>query len=204
MIIILEGSNGVGKSTYAKELASVLGIPIFRPFRHGNTDLHRKNVNEEAPEERLAKFGVEVNTHIEDFFAADFLAATGAKVVLDRSLPSALAYGQLGSGRWDTLYKSKNVCQEMAEVWQEIIRAGGVNVLYVWLVCDHAVAKGRGDGWKPTKVQREKLDRMFQEVFRHLKLPKMMINTGTIGVKEGVNRIVDVCLRNQKLVSSEE
>lgn len=203
MIVILEGSNGVGKSTYAQELSKQFGVPIFRPFRHGNVNLHRKNVNQPLDGlddlgTSLRRFGVEVNTHIEDFYAADFLGAIGSGAILDRSLPSALAYGQLGRGKWDKLYRDMNQCQQMMDVWQDLLGTHQGVVLYVWLTCEHTLAKERGDGWKPTAADRKKLERMFALAFKHIKMKKLKINTGDIRLCDGVNQIVNMALSSQE------
>jgi thymidylate kinase len=91
LLIVIEGVNGVGKTTLAKSLSEYLGIRIFKPFRtdhdiHWGTGHHL--------EQSLARFGVPVNSHQEDFFIADFLATyTEAEAILDRGMPSAVGYG---------------------------------------------------------------------------------------------------------------
>ena len=197
MLIILEGANGVGKSTYAKILTNELNIPVFRPFYMGNK-IHLTNVNSQKQEQqkKLLRFGVELNIHIEDLFAADFFAMTQASAILDRSLPSSIAYGQIGSGKWDVIYKNKSACQELLELWEGMIAKAHQPILYVWLNCEHEIATKRGDGWKPNKAQRQKLDKVFFDLFTRIKLPKMRINTGVVEKREGVKSIIRKVVKN--------
>jgi thymidylate kinase len=89
MILVLEGPCGSGKSTLAKALCAKLGWPMYRAFR--------RDPNDHTPgrtAELLRDAGLPLNTWMEDMFAADLLAQVKSNVILDRSLPSGLAYDE--------------------------------------------------------------------------------------------------------------
>lgn len=91
MILILEGLNGVGKTSIANAVSEQTGIPVYRAFRQGK-DVHWGEGSK--LEVGLLEMGVPLNTHVEDLYAADLLATfKGVNVILDRSMISAIAYG---------------------------------------------------------------------------------------------------------------
>jgi thymidylate kinase len=136
MLIIIEGVNGAGKTTLAKSLSEGYGIPIFKPFR---TD-HSIHWGQSSPLEMALKaFGVPVNTHVEDFFIADFLATYPETVeaILDRGMPSAVAYG-LANGE----IKSASVGEAMLDWWFDQLAARH-DVFYIYLGCSEEAARQR-------------------------------------------------------------
>lgn len=95
MIIVLEGANGTGKSALAKALSANGYGEIYRAFR-SDSDEHF-----EVRAGQMRMLGVPVNTFVEDAFAADLLGRLDVPMILDRSMPSGVAYllaeGGLGS-----------------------------------------------------------------------------------------------------------
>lgn len=184
-IIVLEGINGVGKTTYAQALASATRLPVYRAFRD-NIGAHW---GEKSERERLLKerFGVPLNTHVDDLYVADFLASFKAGAILDRSMPSAIAYG-LEQG---SLIVS-DAQREMLQFWETSLISSGARVAYVWLKAPYDVAKARCEGraWPMNKTVHNRLDKVFERVFQATRLPKRQINTGDIAAADGVKSIL--------------
>ena len=185
MILILDGNNGVGKSEYAKLLAKKLKWPIVRPFRNANTDIH---LGYEGVTEHLRKqLRVPANTHVDDVYVADILAATGMHAILDRSMPSAIAYGKMHN-EMDGWYDIPGRSKELLEYWQSILKTA--DCFYVWLTAPRGVSKERcGDRWCPNKKQWDQLERVFINSFMTISLPKRQIDTSEIEISDGVESI---------------
>jgi len=100
MIIILEGTEGTGKTKLASRFCEEQGYVLYKCLR-----LNLETVPHWT-EELLSEYhgyGVMVNTFAEELFTADLLltltkAGQAPKVVIDRSMPSALAYSSLQPG----------------------------------------------------------------------------------------------------------
>lgn len=181
-VIILEGINGTGKSTLARALADKLCIPILRPFRHFNTNHHMNGGS--TLELELKKHGVPVNTHVDDLYLADFLAVTKVGAVLDRSMPSAIAYAYM---RDEMKLDSK--AQALLDLWQTIL-VSGPRVFYVQLTAQPLVIKDRcAERWSPNKKQMAALDKAFTLSFRAIKFPKLAMDTSAMKLADGVERI---------------
>lgn len=180
MIIILEGLNGTGKSSCAQELSQWLEWPVYRPFRRGNSDLHWGH---EGDAERVLRddFRIPLNCHIEDLFTADLLGTLRANVILDRSLPSAVAYGVLHN-HLDGYYKDLSASRKLVGFWQELMTQQGGDVLYVWMTAAYDVCKRRCEGrWFPSQADWRTLDRLFTLMFeRSITVPKCHITTTNV------------------------
>lgn len=176
MLIILEGLNGVGKSTYAKALAVELGATVYRPFRT-HSDEHFNG--QTKIELELKALGVPSNTYLEDIFAADFLGKlaprNSIRVILDRSLPSAVVYGSIRQYNAEALLA----------LWQELLRPE--HALYVWLRAKADVRTGRlvGRGTDHLKTS-ELMERKFQMCFGLITMPKLVLETDIVSLEEGV------------------
>ena len=178
MIVILEGCNGVGKSAYASELASVLGAPVLRPFRpdsgyhwNGETDL----------ELELSRLGVPVNTHVDDLYVADILGQLAySDVILDRSVPSAIAYGS-----------ARDCADRLYDFWNRQLRRL-LGVTYVWLHCPWKVAKERTNGrWFPTPQRYSGLEESFRQLFHRFEAGRRLaIDTKAFSITQGVRYIL--------------
>lgn len=196
MLLILEGLNGTGKSTYAQALAKRLGAPVFRPFRQSG-DIHLGKGEGAKLVERLGELAIFANCHVEDIILADFAAAVPLPtVILDRSLPSALVYGmrekqtlprrEEGAPRFAY---TPEACQELFEMWEARLEKAGA--LWVHLVAPYSVIKERTKGRSiPSRRDAEALDRAYQRLFQRTRLPRMAIDTGSVEVERGVERIV--------------
>lgn len=114
MIVVLEGASGSGKSTLMKELVARTAWPVYRAFR--------SNENDHAPGAALKALGIPVNTWMEDLYAADLLSVVRGNVILDRSIPSALAYDEMGLGTGLSVGQRA----EVLELWaRRMVKAGG-------------------------------------------------------------------------------
>lgn len=118
MIIVLEGIDGVGKSTLAAALSQRTGIPVYTCPR---TPMEGQSVAESQAEDR----------------AAIGMALTlGADVIMDRSFPSEWVYGRVHEREFDDVLT--------LELDQSVARAGGIGVLLGF--SDLADAWSRMDG----------------------------------------------------------
>lgn len=165
MLLILEGLEGTGKSTLARAVARCTNAPIYRPFR---TDEHEHMGDGSRVEKMLGELGVAVNTYVEDVYAADLLGALRSDAILDRSMPSGLAYSLVQG-----LIPPDRV-KELMEWW--CWRLGPrADVLYVYMRCDPAVAavRGRGARVRHTPDHLESLtttlDFCYQEVSKRFR-----------------------------------
>jgi len=182
MIVIFEGANGVGKTTYIDRLTGMLNIRTFRPWLEAKTACKQNGTRSYGA---LDNFGIPVNTHVDDFYVADFVGAFNLDVVLDRSLPSAIVYGTLPGADAGTE-------MAMLKYWQLMIKRASQNrVLYIWLNAPYETCKERleGERWYPKKAEYEKLHKQYERIFHAIKLPKIQINTGDTLVDTGMKRI---------------
>ena len=181
MIVILEGCNGVGKSAYAEALADYLGAPVLRPFRP-SPDYHW---NGERPlEVALKRLGVPVNTHVDDLYIADILGQLGQltprDVILDRSVPSAIAYGS-----------AKGIDGPLFDYWQNQLRRLR-RVVYAWLVCPWRIAKERSSGrWFPDRTGYGRLEDTFDRLYSGFAGKKLIIDTEVTELDAGVRLILN-------------
>lgn len=189
MIIVLEGVNGVGKTSAAITLADAIGATAIRPFRpHVG---HHWTEPSDALGDRLRSIGVPVNTHVDDLYAGDLLAKIVdqfhkphyMKVVLDRSMLSAMAY-------------DNTTPSEAYRVWQEQMAVLNVEtgVRLVWLHAPFEVARKRvakSRAFFPTESDYNYLHGRFQGLFEGYEAShKIDIDTSEIPTAEVVKRIL--------------
>jgi thymidylate kinase len=185
MIIVLEGLNGGGKTTYATALSKVLGVPIYRPFRADALDGHGFYPDVA----RMSRAGVPVNSYHEEIYASDVMRVVKPDVILDRSMPSAILYGQVNGN----LPTEKGDIDYLFELWDNNMFQAGAQL--VWLECsNYEVAKQRCSHEKmPLNIgQFQKLSNLSQKIFTKVKFSKMKINTEITPVEAGVRRIMGV------------
>jgi len=183
MIVVLEGANGVGKSTYAELLEVELGLKRCRPFKDGDANLHW-GVGERAGQlyGDLIRCGIPVNTHVDDMYVADFLRTFKVGAILDRSLPSAIAYR--------TLPNMECSLSDLMLLWQRMLIQAPRPLLYVWMKASHPTAKQRCKGrWFPSKAEYRRLEREFEKVFRRIGFKKMCVDTTDLKINDGIRRI---------------
>lgn len=184
MIILLEGINGVGKTTYAEMLSKILKIQYYHALKNGNMDVHWGEKGEK--ERALREVGAPLNTHIEDLYLADMLKTFNINAVIDRSMPSAIAYGKVE--RLEYL-KTAEECVKVYSLWEKMMP---LDVLYVYMLCDYNVAKERCKNrkWPLNKIKYDKLKKVFAQLFQKIRYEKMIIDTTIIHPQEGINRIL--------------
>lgn len=150
MIIILEGLEGVGKTALANALSESTGHPIYRAFRSNPSERFGEGNRLEAT---LRSYGVPVNSYIEDLFVADLLTTIGGDVILDRSMPTGIAYG-LKNGLFD--YKK---AWDVYAYW--LWRMGArSDVLYVHMEAD---AQARSERIAPGRINYGESERAVLE-----------------------------------------
>jgi len=195
MLIILDGTNGTGKSTHACRIVELLnkgGHHNYRVLRalRNNPALHLGR-EDGGRVKRLRELGVPVNTFVDDIYMADFLAATGVRAVLDRSIGSAIAYGLLYKDitGWDA-------AQQLLSCWQEIIAKYPDPVVYIWMKAAPSTRDSRcraASRWHPTREQDKLLDRAFNLVFQSLAIKKHIVDTSDVpdaGIDNTCRRII--------------
>lgn len=189
MIIVLEGINGVGKSTYAIAIRKRLGAPIVRPFRPSpdtHWDQHEGEVGA-----ALRELGVPINTFVDDLYVADMIRMLNPPhAVLDRGMPSSVAYGRLKDEEW-----TKSGVDWTIGYWEEcLLDAGhrpGRSVVLAYLFASFDETKRRCEGrWHPSKTEWSKLKATYDKVINRSRLPVIAINTELSDVDSGVDKIL--------------
>jgi len=198
MLIMLDGVNGVGKSTYAYRIKESFGIGVCRVFRSGDKELHWGSTGAELQKE-LAKLKVPINTHVDDLFMADFMLTFQVDAVLDRTLASAIAYGR-SYNKLDGWYREKGNARRLLDFWMALIEKCKPPVLYAWLDAEYDVAKERcGDReWFPTSTEYNKLRKEYERVFTRIKFRKTRVQTDHVSVEDGVGRVMRTVMECQR------
>lgn len=188
-LIIIEGVNGTGKSTYADKLSFEYGSTTLRAFRR---DPNQHFDGESKIEMNLRRAGIPFNTHVEDFYIADTLATidlgNDIRTVLDRSLPSALAYGQ-----WPKMPSATVPGRTfMFELWKTMLEPIQ-RCIYVWLEASAGECAERIHDRPPsTRVfpAYETLVETYDWAYRSWSGRKLRIDTEKDSVEQGVELIL--------------
>lgn len=158
MLIVVEGINGSGKTTLIRSLKSVFRVNELRPFA-----AFRERGHWDLPSDGLVQLndvGVRVNTHIEDFYIADFVSAMPHEdFVTDRSLPSAMAYQHW---TYDARVKAY-------ALWRKILARTAV--AYIHLDCQLDVAIERMGAERAARYSTAELNKyrsVLGEAYCHL------------------------------------
>jgi hypothetical protein len=173
MILVVEGINGSGKTTLCKSLSKYTSWPILRAFRRPG-----RNFQEQVA--KLQSIGVPVNTYVEDMFMAEALGTTKANVILDRSLPSGIAYGVLNGDFQEDDPRLKH----WVELWQESLLVGGGKVGYIYLGCTRKESKERCLHGKFPLAGKEEwwtVATQLDRVWNWVEIPKLSIDTSGYG-----------------------
>jgi cytidylate kinase len=149
MRVVLEGGSGVGKSTLAKALAVITGIPVYRPFRGKDEHISPAVIRD------MQNLGLSVNNWQEDLYTADILSVVTSDVILDRSMPSAMAWNEVSS---DALMLAHR--RAVLRLWAERIVASRAALVLV--VCDEATRRERsptrGGEWETAGIRKAIVD----------------------------------------------
>lgn len=178
-MIILEGANGGGKTSYAGVLAGMFSAPMYRPFRAPG-DWHH---GEER--EKLEALGVPVNTWMDDMYLADMSRIVDNQVIVDRSMPSAIVYDiveKQGTLRADWV-------KYMLE-WETLLVRSKWPALIVRLIAPYRVARERMTGHIPDEEEYHQLNGWFERVLAILDhIPVITIDTSMHTVPEGTRLV---------------
>ncbi len=170
-MIILEGCNGVGKTTYAKMLSHILDAPVYRAFRNGE--------RYDGDLERARSLGIPVNTYVDDMYMADISRVISNEVILDRSLMSAVAYDGGMSLIWE---------KRLAD-WSERLKQSFRPAFVVRLVASYDVARSRMGGHVPSLDEYRRLELMFSWCASRVDIPVAVVNTSNRSVIDGLRAI---------------
>lgn len=175
MIYILEGTNGVGKSQVAQAIQARLpDAPLWRPFRDSPERHWGHNDGETGT--MLKSWGVPLNSFIDDLYVADALRTLrpSRPIILDRSMPSGVAYGTLDNEAW-----TQSSVDDVWGYWLSMMADAGP-VVWIHLKAPYNVTKSRCSGrWHPNKKQWELLTRTYDRLIARTsgKLPIHVIHT---------------------------
>lgn len=151
MLLILEGACGVGKTTIANLISSQLAVPVYRPFQTIASDDGTEHITKQQMDKMRQDIGLSINSYEEDIYVADVLSAVSSSVILDRSMPSAIAYSDMSE---NTLVHTQR--KSAIKLWVDRInRAGATTVLLE--TADENLralrAKGRGSANEAELIQ---------------------------------------------------
>jgi len=181
VIIILEGLNGVGKTTVGMGLSEFSGIPFHRPFRLAGV---KNGFYPDA--KRMRELGVPINCYHEEVYISDFLRSTKCPVILDRSLPSSIVYGLFD----EDIPNSHEDLEYIRGIWRHNMQLAGAKMIY-FKCDDYEVAINRcGDRMPFSPFQYKKaVDLMDKEVSRS-ELPTLVVNAEDSTVLEIQQEII--------------
>jgi deoxyadenosine/deoxycytidine kinase len=157
MIIVIEGTEGTGKTTLAKALSAKHDAIIYRAYRDDNEVRLT-----ESDARRWRYLGFHINSYQEEINTMDLLRALSRgrqkpRLILDRSMPSALAYHELLNGTPESTWVYEQVWAE----WYK--RAIDCDVRMVRLTADPiAVMKRRPDDERATPARLERLNTLVR------------------------------------------
>jgi len=189
MLLILEGCNGVGKSHHAAAWAKWTNGPVIRPFRP-TADVHFNGTT--ALEQELVSLGVPVNSYVDDLYAADMLGSFnsffpgGVTAVLDRSMPSAIAYGTP---------RTRRNKDNLLALWHRLLARVKV-VRYAWLVAPYDVALKRvteRGGEFPSRQMYDDLQESFHDSYNQIKFKKIMNDTAVFTAEDTAVELYRLC-----------
>lgn len=134
MLIIIEGVDGVGKTSIATELAQRLQLPYVDAFQ-GHESLLQLEGAARSPIAGIGDYG-------EDVAMLDFARRTGASAVVDRCLASASVYRAL---RGEMVLSPRLI----GEIWSQI---APVDTYYIWVQRD--LQQCRRERWALWELMR--------------------------------------------------
>jgi len=186
-MIIMEGTNGGGKTSYGRALAGMMRASVYRPFRRPGNSHHGEE------RQKLEAIGVPVNTWMDDMYLADLSRILETEVIVDRSMPSAIAYEMVE--RQGTL--KADWVKYMVE-WERLLGYSMRPVLIVHLVAPYQVARERMSGHIPTEDEYHRLNGWFTRVLAVLdRIPVLTIDTSKHTIPEGTRlvkeRVGELC-----------
>ncbi len=167
MLIMLEGLDGTGKSTLARQLSEILEMPVV-------------NILDGDDHKQLRAWGIPVNSYVDDIYFTDFWKRTGIDCIVDRCFISACVYG--------------DVPTEVKEYWFRQLRDSQQEVSIIWLDADNETIAKRDREWEGKgellNEQREKFRRLMLEAWND-RTHILHINTSNMGSDRVLGRVLD-------------
>lgn len=180
MLVVVEGAMGAGKTALASALGRHSGWPVYRAFRaHG--DGH--DIGSDHRVKLLTAIGLPVNSWQEDLFIADIAAVTRPSLILDRSLPSALA--------WNASAFTAREAHVALDLWAErIVAARAVLVL---VEASEELRRSRTSRWLGGEA--EAISRNIHRAASIVGLPVLAIDTGKVTLDQATIQVVNAIRR---------
>ena len=167
MILVIEGGVGSGKSRLTKELAKLFPAPVYRAFR-GPEDGHNPGKGEPS----LALLPLHVNSWHEDLYAADAFSITKPDAVLDRSMPSALAYEEWSHDNREVhTLQDERQRQVALHLWKVRMEKAGAAICL--METDSATATKRCNRLSVPQLEKER--RLIRKYVSDLHLPFFLV-----------------------------
>ena len=172
MFVIIEGPSGVGKTTLARELAAVTAAPVYRAFRGADAHINARTIH------AMQDLGLSVNGWEEDMYIADLMATVNASVILDRSMPSGLAWNEASSC---ALLPGQR--RAVVRLWCERIVAARASL--VLLTCDaetrrRRVSPERFGDWEAVGISKAVQEVLVYRASHRADLTMLSVNTDRI------------------------
>jgi len=196
MLVMLDGINGVGKSTVAKLITERTGLKSVRPFRD-SPDVHWRSFNdgdaagESEVEEHLRAARVPFNTFVDNLYLADIVSKLGADTIMDRTMHSSVAYGLV---KGEELYRDARLANWMVGYWESLIQRCRYPRVFALLTCDYEVSAARCERegrWHPPHHIHRQLAGSFFDLHRESRLNPIIIDTTEMDANTVATRVLD-------------
>jgi thymidylate kinase len=205
VILLLDGLNGTGKTTLAKQLSEWFGLPICRVFRRPDNkggDVHwgafhqgvSRGSDRSTETQLLTEAGVPFNTFVDDLYTADIVAKLRPPgLILDRSMPSSLVYGTV---RGEPVWQDSALAERVWRYWESLLLEYGAPVHYFMLTGDYENLRARcysEDRWHPDREVWSQYDGLYRRTALIFRVGQSHVLDSTIQNLEALfNRIVSV------------
>ncbi len=182
LFLVVEGVNGTGKSTYARELAERLpDIRIFRPLEAVPA---QSSSETEEFHSLLHTLGVAAKAPAAHLVAADVLGLSPGRFLFDRSMPSAIAYGRVIHRAPELL--EDDAAEFLLRLWEDRLCRARTSVGIVLLEASIETLKVR----RPHLIDplAEPLAAELAHWVGESHLPQLTLDTSSLPLEKGVEQ----------------